>query len=649
MHTTSNNIKPIYYIAFFIFLLFILLIHNNNISVWDQDEAAYGLFAKNMLETKNWTIPNAMWSEIHRKPPLHFWNVALSFKLFGVNEFALRFPSVLFTILNFILILWAGGKLFGNKLAFITALILSTTILIPLLAKVSLVDATLLFFITLCAFSILFILLHRSKITVLFFWTSFALALLTKGPPVIIFTMLFTVILFLFHPNRKNLILLHPWFFLPLSSAPFAYWCYTTMLQDGGLFLNWMYDWYILKRINGSVLGQTAIPGAHLLFILLCFFSYVLFIPNSFYTTVKHFFKDKNYSLLIVAWFFSGWFIYELSPSKLPTYVVSAHIPLAFLIAKAFINGKMPANISLILHFFIQMIIASLFIAVTFYFTLPNQVNLMFLCVGIILIICTSISLFLLKTKLFIYGTIGYGLIFQIILCAVLLPQIDTLKDCTKRMSNYLIKNNTENSNVLIGNSRWSPPSLPFYLSSKFSQIKEEHRFTELVASYCCDTNSILILNKRQFVLMDSLLLNVNRSTTKFNNEAILPSLVNEYYVVENSNKGNYDSIKKIDVAPPHPPFTIKAYETQIRKSPEFMIEINKKAKLNGISTEEMIIKDAIWLFENATAVYNYDKRMRNNQKWLELMQKKALRNQIKLEEMCFLSASFVVNSGNID
>ncbi len=643
MYTTNGHIKPIYYIVFSVFLLFILFIHNNSISVWDQDEAAYGLFAKNMIKTNNWSVPQAMWSEIHRKPPLHFWNIALSYKLFGVNEFAVRFPSVLFTILNFILILWAGGKLFGNKTAFIAAIILSTSSLIPVLAKVSFVDATLLFFITLCAFSTLFILLHRSKIAVLLFWIAFALALLTKGPPIIIFVLPFIGILFVFHPNRKNLLLLHPWFLLPLAIMPFVYWCYITTLQDGGVFLNWMYDWYILKRINGSVLGQSAFPGAHLLFIIICFFSYILFIPNSFYTTFKQFFKGKEFSLPIGAWFFSGWFIYELSPSKLPTYVASAHIPLAFLIAKAFINKQMPAKVFLIFHFLIQIIIASLFIAATFYFTFSTHVNLVCLCIGILLLICTTISFFLLKTNYFFYGTIGYSIIFQIILCVILLPQIDSLKDCTKRMSNYIIKNNAENSHVLIGNSKWSPPSLPFYLSSKFNQVKEVHRFTELVASYCSDTNSVLVLNQQQFVLLDSLLLDVD--VTKFNNEAILPSLINEYYVVENSKIGKYDSLIKINAAPSNPPLAIKEYEAHIRKSPEFMIEMNRKAKLNGISTEEMILKDAQWLYENAIAVYNFNKRMRNNQKWLGLMQKKAIRKQIELEEMCFLSASFSVNA----
>jgi len=60
----------------------------------DTTEPRYAEMARIMAETGDWITP---WFDIGvpfwGKPPLSFWSQALSFKLFGVNEFAGRLPS----------------------------------------------------------------------------------------------------------------------------------------------------------------------------------------------------------------------------------------------------------------------------------------------------------------------------------------------------------------------------------------------------------------------------------------------------------------------------------------------------------------------------------------------------------------------------
>src|SRR5262245_17837218 len=76
-------------------LAFDLLLFNQTISLWDDDEAAYAGFAQQMLRSGDWVTLDYQWSSLHRKPPLHIWTVAVSFLIFGENEFALRLPSVM--------------------------------------------------------------------------------------------------------------------------------------------------------------------------------------------------------------------------------------------------------------------------------------------------------------------------------------------------------------------------------------------------------------------------------------------------------------------------------------------------------------------------------------------------------------------------
>jgi len=64
-------------------------------SLNEPDEGRYGEIAREMLETGNWLVPQ-FWYEPHLdKPPMTYWVEALSMKLFGLNEWAVRLPLAL--------------------------------------------------------------------------------------------------------------------------------------------------------------------------------------------------------------------------------------------------------------------------------------------------------------------------------------------------------------------------------------------------------------------------------------------------------------------------------------------------------------------------------------------------------------------------
>lgn len=508
MHTNIltiiyNRLKPHIPAVYFVFIAFILFSNNGNVSLWDQDEAAYAGFAKEMVTSGDWSVPQFMWSEIHRKPPLHFWNICLSYKLFGINEFSVRFPSALFTFFTYLFIYFAGRSLFGKKTAFFGAVVLSTSLFIPSLAKVSVTDATLLFFSTVCAFAVLYILQKKSLYWSIIFWIAFALALLTKGPPILLFTGVLIAILFLLHPDRKNLVALHPWFFLPIACLPLFLWGYYISQKDGGAFIKWMVDWYILKRVNGSVLGQTGPPGTHLLGLAIFFLPYFMFFPKAFWNSISGIFKkDKGIIFSLSAWFIAGWFLYEWSPSKLPAYVIAAHVPLAILIGKnideCFKTRTLPANSLVIIHSVIMILLAAGFFTAPVFFQPLLPMKLYFAVVAIVLFCGSAFILFYRRSIRFIYMLIGMNLVFQLAVWVVLLPQVDELKDNSKEVADYAQLNASRASTVLIGNDQGRPPSLPFYLGLNFTEVKEEYNTDTLMAKFQSNEPYVLILNQEQ-------------------------------------------------------------------------------------------------------------------------------------------------------
>lgn len=59
----------------------------------DTTEARYGEISRIMVELNDWVTPWFTYDvPFWGKPPLAFWMSALSFKIFGINEFAARFP-----------------------------------------------------------------------------------------------------------------------------------------------------------------------------------------------------------------------------------------------------------------------------------------------------------------------------------------------------------------------------------------------------------------------------------------------------------------------------------------------------------------------------------------------------------------------------
>jgi len=489
---------------FVIAILAILLINNHSIPLWDQDEAAYAGFGFNMNESGNYLVPDFMYSDVHRKPPLHFWNIALSYKLFGYNEFAVRFPAFLAILGTILLMYYQGKKFLGKNKAFLGVLVIAGSLLVPTLSKISVTDGTLLFFSTLSAFGIINTLRTPNWQWVFLFWLGFALGILTKGPPIIIFTGAFVGILFLVHPKRMNLLKLHPWFFLPLALAPAFIWGYFTYLNDGGVFLKWMYDWYVLERINGAVFGQTGPIGTHLLGLCAFFMFFLMFIPRALGEMGKGMFQKNETATLLFSWFLAGWLLYEFSPSKLPTYVIAAHVPLAFMIAfqieKGFPFKTIFDKLVTSLHFILQFSIGIALCLVPFFFQFPSNMWPFIVVLGLLLI---GINLFILikreHQKLYLLQLAG-GIIF-ILTVWLIAPFLTPILSSSKQVASAIVSKNVGVKQVFIGHNFGEQPSLPFYLLKNGCQPIDVTQFSkeELVKAYTKKPQSFFVLNQEKY------------------------------------------------------------------------------------------------------------------------------------------------------
>ncbi len=459
------------------------------LSTWDQDESAYGGFAWNMLHTGNWLVPDFLWSEIHRKPPFHFWTISWSFLLFGANEFALRLPAILAGIGTIFLVRYQAAPLFGKPAATAAAYILGGNYLITLLQKVSVTDASLLFFTTLSALAILNFFREPKRQYQLHFVIGVAGGLLAKGPPVLIITVGMLGLILLFSPKRKLIIAFHPWLLFPIAAIPMLLWGRMAWLTDGGAYINWMIDWYTVRRVSSEVLGQTGPPGYYLGTMLVFFQPFVALLPAAFWSAWqgwKNKQDDRDHLFMLFAWCISGWVIYELMRSKLPTYAVGAFPAVALLIGRYLTRlepGALLKNRSLqlgtVLYFLLSLAIC---VFLPILVKTPVGGSLIFepqaqwlsYLMAFSLFACSLAVLFLLVKSAYglaFRAMILQSLIFILFFWQGLLPQMEPVRSATKQVAEYAAENSFGKTVIITKN--FELPSLPFYLSAERCRHQE--------------------------------------------------------------------------------------------------------------------------------------------------------------------------------
>lgn len=251
-----------------IFSLFIFQltkdIGKEQIKLWDESSSAQN--AVEMMQYKNYLV-------VHRdgepllhedtKPPLNLWLKVVSFKIFGINEFAVRFPSVMAVIGTVLMLLFFSIRYIKNRwIALIIAILVPSTsgFMTQHVARTGEPDALLILFVT-GYFLSFFILLHdypknRGK---WYFFTGLSVVLAAYAKSVAGFVPLAGLGLYaLFHRNFYKILLdyrFHLTWILTLATIA-AYYIINEKLNPGYI------ENSILREISftGSKVGNPKHP-----------------------------------------------------------------------------------------------------------------------------------------------------------------------------------------------------------------------------------------------------------------------------------------------------------------------------------------------------------------------------------------------------
>lgn len=310
--------------------------------LWDIDEGNNAEAAYEMLESGNWVVPTFNYRLRVDKPALLYWLQILSYKMFGVNEFAARFPSALGGLASLWLIWGLGRLMFGPLAGFLAGIFLLTMPAWAGAAHFANPDSLLNASITATLF--LFWQGYQKQNSRYLGWAGITtgLGMLAKGP---IALALPGLILFPFLLWEKRLLFLASWHLLSgallflLVAAPWYAWVgvETKFEWHRGFFLTHNLGRFQTTMENHSgpwfyyllVISVGALPWSA--FLLLTAFQCKKDLGNS-----RQGDGGKTATRFLLCWVLPVLGFFSLSGTKLPNYILPLYPALALLTARAF-------------------------------------------------------------------------------------------------------------------------------------------------------------------------------------------------------------------------------------------------------------------------------------------------------------------------
>ncbi|MDD3772643.1 MAG: glycosyltransferase family 39 protein [Weeksellaceae bacterium] len=302
--------------------------------IYILDEAKNAEAAREMFVSNNWLLPTFNGELRTDKPPLHYWFMLISYKIFGVSAFSARFFSAIFGVLTLLSTYHFTKKFAGQKTAVITAFILSSSLFFMQEFHLAVPDPYLIFFISFGLFHFYDFYKEGKRSSWLIFYLSFGLGILAKGPIAVILPGLIILIFLLSKKemNRKMIGRINPFLGGLLTLAIAVPWFIWIHKATNGAFTQGFFWQHNVQRFSSEMEGHGGLPFITWAFVLLGLLPFSFFIIQGFIQSWK---KRKSNDYILFSFLVASVFIvfFSISNTKLPNYPMPSYPFIAVLIA----------------------------------------------------------------------------------------------------------------------------------------------------------------------------------------------------------------------------------------------------------------------------------------------------------------------------
>lgn len=318
-------------------------------SLWDIDEGNNAEAAYEMMESGNWIVPTYNYNLRVDKPALLYWLQIASYNIFGVNEFAARFPSALGGLFSLFATYALGTIMFGASTGFFGALILLAMPAWAGSAHFANPDALL----NACVAWSFFVFFrgYQNNNTTWLLWGGIitGIGMLAKGPVALALPLLIILLFLLWEKQPKRLLSIHllgALFLFLLVSGPWYIWVgvETKFQWHKGFFFT-----HNLGRFSTPMENHSGPWFYYLLVIAIGSAPWSAFIGMTILNAKKELLSnelstqatiDRSAIRLLATWIAVVLVFFSISSTKLPNYILPLYPAIAILTSRAMLAWK---------------------------------------------------------------------------------------------------------------------------------------------------------------------------------------------------------------------------------------------------------------------------------------------------------------------
>jgi len=308
-------------------IISIIIVFSNlgGIPLLDPDEPVYAETPKEMFTFNEFVSPRIFGEYWYDKPPMYYWLVAASYKIFGMTEFAARFPSAILAVICTLVVYWSGRRLFNERAGMAGALVLATSIEFFYLGKAAVTDMTLLLFLTISLLSFI-----QKKYYLAYIFA--ALATVTKGPIGLLLpgAIVFSYILVTRNWSQiKSMKIPSGLVIYALVALP---WYVMMYYFHGSAFVDTFLGFHNLTRFTSPEHPEGVLWYYYIPVLILGFFPWTAIMLQSMWTSLTKGRQDFSALLFLNIWAIVIFVFFTISQTKLVSYILPMYPPLAMIV-----------------------------------------------------------------------------------------------------------------------------------------------------------------------------------------------------------------------------------------------------------------------------------------------------------------------------
>ncbi|MBS0247723.1 MAG: glycosyltransferase family 39 protein [Proteobacteria bacterium] len=313
----------------------------------DRDESRFAQASKQMVESGEYVDIRFQDEVRYKKPVGIYWLQSAAAKAgaaLGVPDahrtiWLYRVPSLLAAIGSVLLTYWAALAFVGRRTALLAALMMASSILLGVEARMATTDATLLFTSVAAMGALARIYLGSRNAPdrpvgwamPAVMWTAIAGGTLIKGPLVLMFVVLTMLALGIADRSLRWMRQVRPvagFLWMLLLVAP---WFIAIVAKSGDSFFMKSVGDDMLAKVTSGQEAHGAPPGYYLLLFWITFWPGSVLAGLAAPTIWKA--RAEPGARFLLAWLLPSWIVFEVVMTKLPHYVLPLYPAIAILIA----------------------------------------------------------------------------------------------------------------------------------------------------------------------------------------------------------------------------------------------------------------------------------------------------------------------------